>query len=242
MGCMTIDVNGNHHAAAGPHGGQFISRAPSRPESSLIDGAARPVRSWRDDEPLATAYDSDIVADFERVHGPGGDIRALREFVRDMPATYDVDANERRAAVSALTARMAAGQAGLLVDGKYLHPGDRIDLSRLWSDDVPADVADWASSTLAILADQPSETHDGQLVFRLANHNRPVVTAAGTVFAVAAVRWRGRDMTETECADGIIATGALSSRMAGEQPHVIIAEYTRLQRASSTPDAPEALL
>lgn len=202
----TIDAHGNKHLGRGaPGAGQFAGRSPARPTESLVPGP-HPAASV--EERFRTAANNDFIATFEEEHphATAGEYRAWLEAVpgewildRHGEEIQVFDGDERRAAVSALTARLAAGQAGILTEAGDLRDGDRVDLSRLWADGTTEEV-EFASAQFGIVAGYPTETGEGETIVTLSNTDRPIVVPTGTVLPVQGVTFRGEQMTERELA------------------------------------------
>ena len=253
VGMASIDQDGNLHDAAG----RFAGHVNTRPAASLASrtqqaGApAYRTRAGKRTE-LATGATNEFVADFDFMH-PDPSLDDYRLFLLDPPVESHpdpyregepfYDGDERREAVQAISARLAAGQAGILTEAGALHPGDRIDLSRLWvTPDYDTVRAEWAASNYAIIGDIPMETGDGDTIFRLSNSPHPVVVPSGTMFPVQAVTFRGEQVTERDAVRTLIREGLIAEDRREHYADALVDYAATHGIFPSHPDYPEPVI
>lgn len=249
----TIDTTGNIHRPAGaPGGGQFAGRvntAPAQGLSADATAAATTIRTWHSRETLHTAADNWMISDFEAEH-PAAAVEDYRDWLMEVPEEFhddgarDYGSEERRGAVRTISARMAAGQAGVLVETGSLRKGDRVDLSRLWSSDhYPKPIADFAARGFGVIASDATETAQGETIVSLSNFDHPIVVPNGTALPVQGVSFRGQQMTERELVRRLLSDGELAPAARDMAPREAIDQYIAANALDSADaDYPEVLL
>jgi|GEM_PF-4935384 len=186
-----------------PVGGQFAPKGNTTPEQALaVPASIEPFILTRAGirRQLPTGERNWMVSDFD-AEFPEPTHDDYRQFLFEtIPAEqtddgeWDYDTSERREAAQAISARLAEGQAGVLVEVGGLDVGDRVDLARLWGGDH--DHADWASQEWAEVSSTAMETDDGETIVTFRNGPGPLVAPNGTVIPVAGHRYRGVEYTE----------------------------------------------
>jgi len=264
----TIDTQGNIHDGAG----RFAEKGNSAP-AGLTPSATGPVVSkrkvlrYRATEVAATA-ESEVVAAFEATHPDGSfsDIAAFLAYELE-PVPDDISdrareqyAIERGEGVAALTIRLAEGQAGTLVDVEWLRPGDRIDLSRILTEEVVGEErASRAATDFGVVADLPTvDDFTGEVMLKLEDGSYAHLPI-GTVLPTVSVSFRGEQYTERQLVEHLVKIGELEPdvwysgasaeqrrrdprRRARVSPQAILDDYRKVLIARGAEDMPRQVM
>lgn len=199
-----IDGNGAIHDTRG----RFSGHVRSQPdEDGLSTTAARRTLS-----PTTNGLVDSWLCDLEIPPGEEPTRTQMREFLSAGRAVeverfgawsgayegteWAYDAEEATAAAREVSEALADGQPGKLTAADYLWDGDRVDLSRIVTEEqYDEEFAEWARTNYATVT-RSCSAGDGMTEITLKDRSETVLVATGTALPVVTVRFRGQERTE----------------------------------------------
>lgn len=199
-----IDGNGAIHDTRG----QFSGHVRSQPEEDGLAATAPRGTLSRTTNGLVDTWLSDL----EIPPGKEPTRTQMREFLSEGRAveverygawsgTYEgtewaYDSEEAVDAAREVSEALADGQPGKLTAADYLWDGDRVDLSRIITEEqYDEEFAEWARTNYATVT-RSCSAGDGMTEIAFKDRDETVFVAAGTVLPVVIVEFRGQERTE----------------------------------------------
>lgn len=199
-----IDGNGSIH----DFNGRFSGHVRTQPDSAGLT-AATPRTNLND---TTNSLVETWLCDLENPTGEEPSRTQMREFLAQGRAieverfgawsgTYDgtdwvYDSEQAQDAAREVSEALAEGQTGKLTAADYLWDGDRVDLSRIVTEELyDDDIAEWARTHYATVT-RSSSAGDGMTEIAVKDRDETILVATGTVLPVVTVVFRGEERTE----------------------------------------------